>query len=130
MGETELTAILCSLILGGQAESRQDYIIDARPGHIRVDCETETEVIEVGLDGRRSAYDSLHQALFAASLTGKTPVIVIIDTDGIEEPAQFQIETVAGEAGVRYVTYTEDWLIRMQMTWPFRQDRIGVDLTN
>ena len=36
---------------------------------------------KVGLD-RRSSLDSVQQALFYASLTGKMPAVVIYDTDG------------------------------------------------
>ncbi|WP_167853442.1 hypothetical protein [Roseovarius aestuariivivens] len=39
-------------------------------------------MIEIGLDGKSSARDSLHQALFAEHLTGKTPVVILIDRDG------------------------------------------------
>lgn len=126
MGELELAAILCGLLLGGQTEVRHDYQValgarEERRHWISVDCETETHVIEIGLDDRRSSYDSLHQALFAAELTGKLPMVVIIDTNGVEEAAQFQVETVARAQGVSYLTVTEDLLIRWQMTAPFRQ---------
>ena len=118
--ETDLTAILCALILGGEAEVRHEYVAVDKAHHIRVDCETDTHVIEVGLDDRRSAQDSLHQALFAAELTGKLPMVVIIDTNGREEAMQYQVRTVARALGVSYLTWTEDYLIRWQMTAPFR----------
>lgn len=118
--ETELAAILCSLILGGEAEARHYYPVVDRTHHIRVDCETDTHVVEVGFDDKRSSQDSLHQALFAAEMSGKLPMIVIIDTNGIEENVQYQVETVARAVGVSYLTVTEDFLIRWQMTEPFR----------
>ena len=121
--ELDLAAILCGLILGGEVEVRHDYTAAGRSHYVRVDCETDSHVIEVGFDAKRSTRDSLHQALFAAELTGKLPMIVVIDTNGVEEYIEFQVETVAQTAGVSYLTVTEDYLIRWQMTWPFRQDR-------
>ncbi len=118
--EIELTAILCALIFGGETEVRHYYPVVDRTHHIRVDCETDTHVIEVGFDAKRSSQDSLHQALFAAERTGKLPMIVIIDTNGVEENVQYQVETVARAASVSYLTVTKDFLIRWQMTAPFR----------
>lgn len=122
-GETDLAAILCSLILGGEVEVRHDYTAAGETRHIRVDCETPTHVVEVGFDGKRSSYDSVHQALFAAHLTGKLPMVVIIDTDGKEEAVEFQVETTARMANVSYLTTDKDFLIRWQMTAPFRRDK-------
>lgn len=121
--EIDLTAILCSLIMGGEAEVRHDYVAAGRDHYVRVDCETESHVIEVGFDARRSTLDSLHQALFAAELTGKLPMIVVIDTNGVEESIEYQVETVARHTGVSYLTVDEAFLVRWQMTWPFRQRR-------
>lgn len=121
--EVELAAILCSLILGGDAEVRHDYVAAGRDHHVRIDCETATHVIEVGFDAKRSSLDSLHQVLFAAELTGKRPMIVVIDTNGVEESVEYQIETVARSAGVSFLTVDEAFLVRWQMTWPFRQER-------
>ena len=122
--EVELAAILCSLIMGGDAEVRHDYTAAGRDHYIRVDCETASHVIEVGFDATRSSLDSLHQVLFAADLTGKQPMIVVIDTNGVEEAVEYQIETVARATGVSYLTVDEAFLVRWQMTWPFRQDRV------
>jgi len=125
--EVELAAILCTLIFGGEAEARHDFTVVDRAHHIRVDCETDTHVIEVGFDGTRSSQDSLHQAMFAAEKTGKLPMVVIIDTNGIEENIQYQVETVSRAAGVSFLTVTKDFLVRWQMTQPFR-DRSGPNL--
>ncbi len=63
--------------LQGKAEVRHYY----RGRHyISVDIETDEFVIEVGLD-KRSSLDSIQQALFAAELTKKKPLIIIYDTD-------------------------------------------------
>ncbi|MGR3483952.1 MAG: hypothetical protein ACU0BF_01275 [Paracoccaceae bacterium] len=121
--ELELAAILCLQVLGGEPETRSYFdVVDDRH-HVRVDCETDTHVIEVGLDDTRSSYDSLHQALFAAHRTGKAPMVVIVDTNGRLENAEYQVETVARAAGVAYAVYDRDFLLRWQMTEPFRQAR-------
>ncbi|WP_176440994.1 hypothetical protein [Oceanicola sp. 22II-s10i] len=116
-----MTAILCSLLLQGQVEVRHDYVAAGQDRHIRVDCETATHVVEVGFDGQRSSYDSIHQALFAAELTGKLPMVVIIDRDGQEEAVQYQNRRVARRVGMSYLTVSEAFLIRWQMTQPFRE---------
>ncbi len=114
--ELELAAVICSLVFGGDSEVRHDYIAAGRPHHVRVDCETDSHVIEVGLDDRRSSFDSLHQAIFAAELTGKIPMVIIVDTNSVEENVEYQIETTARWAGVNYLTVQEDFVIRLQMT--------------
>lgn len=121
--ELELTAILCGFLLGGEVEVRHDYTAVGEDRHIRVDCETDTHVIEVGFDAKRSSQDSIHQALFAAELTGKQPMVVLIDTNGVEEPVQYQVETVAHRLGVAYDIVQEDFLVRWRMTWPLRRMR-------
>jgi len=126
MGELELTAILCSFMLGGETEVRHSFDLAEDTSHIRVDCETETHVYEVGLDNRVSSYDSVHQAMFAAALSGKIPAIILIDTNGIEENEEFRIETAARLAGVSYGVVKQGHLVRLQMTWPFRAARDAV----
>ncbi|MCC1492517.1 hypothetical protein [Cognatishimia sp. F0-27] len=121
-GEVELAGILCALLLQGEAEVRHPYVAAGERRHVIVDCETNTHVVEVGFDNKRSSFDSLHQALFAAELTGKLPMVVVIDTDGIEEAQQFQIESVSRRVGVSYLTVTENFLLRWRMTAPFRAD--------
>ncbi|WP_185020609.1 hypothetical protein [Histidinibacterium lentulum] len=118
--ETELTAALCAFVLGGEVEVRHDFTLADDRSHIRVDCETESHVYEVGLDARTSSYDSVSQALFAAELTGKLPAVVIIDTNGIEDHEEYRVRVAARAAGITYLTIDRDFLIRMQMAWPFR----------
>jgi hypothetical protein len=118
--ETELTLALCAFLLGGEVEVRHDFTLAEDRSHIRVDCETDSHVYEVGLDGKSSSYDSVVQALFAAELTGKLPAIVIIDTNGVEDHEEYRVRVAARAAGVSYLTVDRDLLIRWQMTWPFR----------
>ncbi|WP_102109439.1 hypothetical protein [Oceaniglobus roseus] len=121
--ESELAAILCSFVLNGATEVSHPYSVGYDLHRIRVDCETADEVVEVGLD-KRSSLDSVQQALFAASLTGKAPVVALIDTDGREGPYELRIRTVAKMAGVRYTVYKRHALIRTQMTWWLRSRRL------
>jgi len=121
--ETEAILILCAL-LGGDNEVTHRYSINEGSYSIRVDCETDTRVIEVGLD-KRSSLDSVQQAEFAGWLTGKTPVVALIDTDGVEGRFEYRIETTANRFGVDYVTYSQDYLRRWQMTQYFRDRRIA-----
>ena len=95
--EAILTAAFCSAI-GGVEEVRHNY----EHGYIRSDCETTTHVIEAGLD-KRSSLDSIQQAVFAHTLTGKIPVVVIYDTDGKEGKWQFRIRQAAERLSVPYI---------------------------
>jgi hypothetical protein len=119
MTEADAILILCALF-GGETEQRLPYELDAVASHVRVDCVTDTHAIEVGLDQTRGAYDSLHQATFNALEAGLLPMVILIDTDGVESQYEYQIETVSRHHGVAYEVIDEDYLIRWQMTQPFR----------
>jgi len=82
--EAVYISLLCGLLGGAEPETRHHFDVYGydRPRRIYVDCETPTHVIEIGLDDSRSARDSLHQAGYAAVLTGKTPMVILIDRDG------------------------------------------------
>lgn len=124
MHEVEIAAILCAW-LGGQTEVRHNVALDAGDHSIRVDCETATEVIEVGLDDKAGSRDLLVQALFAADLTGKTPVVILIDRDGVEDKIEYQVRRASVAAGVRYEVRDVDALIRWQMGAYFRSVQIA-----
>lgn len=113
--EADLIPILCTMMLGGAPEQPVPYNVGYDLHHIRVDCVTDTAVIEVGLD-KRSSLDSVQQALFAAHLTGKAPQVILIDTDGREGPFELRVKIAAGAAGVAYSVQQLDFLIRWQMT--------------
>ncbi|MFX0546942.1 hypothetical protein ACEWPL_015480 [Roseovarius sp. S1116L3] len=115
MNELGFAAIFCTLIAGGEAETQHGYSAGYDLHRIRVDCETEAEVIEVALD-KRGALDSVQQALFAAHLTGKAPVILMIDRDGRTGPYETRIKAAAQMANVAYREIDADFLIRWQMT--------------
>jgi hypothetical protein len=124
MGELELTAILC-LMLGGQTEVKHGFQIADGSYSVRVDCETATDVIEVGLDNHRSSRDSIQQAVLAGRLSGKTPVVALIDTDGKEDSYEWQIETATQAVGLEYRIFDADRLIVWRMTMPFRESLVS-----
>ena len=69
MNEADAIAVICA-ILNGETEVRHQYSIEQGSHYVQVDCETETHVIEVGLD-KRSSLDSAQQAGFAGWVSGK-----------------------------------------------------------
>lgn len=95
--------------------------------YVRVDCETEDHVIELGLDGSASARDSLHQALFAQHLTGKKPVVILIDRDGYEGRFEFEMRHVSKAAGVLYLRCSEGAIQRWAATSGLRRGAAGAD---
>lgn len=110
MYESHFIAMLCTLVLGGEAEVSHPYNVGYDLHRIRVDCETADTVVEVGRD-TRSSLDSIQQALFAAHLTGKAPMVVLIDTDGREGPYELRVRTAAQMIGVEYRVYSGDFLV-------------------
>ncbi len=128
MTETEIALLLCSLLAGGEPEMRHDFANLGGSRGIRVDCETDSHVIEIGLDGKSSSRDSLHQALFAAELTGKTPLVVLIDRDGEEGRYEYEMRRVAERIGVGYTTCTEDIVVRWHHTRRWRATEATHDL--
>lgn len=119
MTEADAILALCSM-LGGEAEVRHKYTIDEGSYSVRVDCETSTHVIEVGLD-KRSSLDSAQQAEFFAWVSGKKPMIILVDLDGVEGPIEYQIERATKRFGIEYKAFSDDFLLRWQMTSYFRE---------
>ena len=87
--------------IGGQRETKKYYTLKNKQHHVKVDIETETEVIEGGKD-KRSSLDSVQQALFFAFLTGKKPVVVIYDTDNTLGNYEYRIQQACKLANVEY----------------------------
>lgn len=130
MFEADLIPIICVMLLGGVPEHRVPYDLHDGSHHVRVDCLTETHAIEIGLDNRRSSYDSVHQAVFYGHLTERDPYVILVDTDGREDNAEYQVEQVARQLGVGFAVYDLDYLIRMQMTHWLRSRRHAPALSN
>lgn len=86
-------------MFGGQAEQVHDFTYPGGAASIRTDCENKNRVIEFGLD-KRSSLDSLQQALFAAEVSGKDPVVVLIDTDGKMGRFEWRIARAANVADI------------------------------
>ena len=92
--------------LGGRTEVtyNYDYNISGsapRIASIRIDIVTDEYVIEGGLD-KRSSLDSIQQAVFASTLTGKTPAVAIYDTNGTWGKYEHRIYSSAKKLGIKF----------------------------
>ncbi|MDG4647710.1 hypothetical protein P6F26_04585 [Roseibacterium sp. SDUM158017] len=123
--ESTYIAMLCAMIGGAEPESRQFFDVYgyARPRYISVDCETPSHVIEIGMDETVSARDSVHQAALAASFTGKTPWVILIDTDGAEGRYELEMRHVTRLLDVAYTSCSLAFLERWAATAAFRGPR-------
>lgn len=128
MNELGLAALLCGFLSGGAVETPHGFENVGATRRVRVDCETADLVIEVGLDRRSSARDSLHQAVFAAELTGKRPLVVLVDTDGVEGRYEQEMRIVAERLGIGYANCSEDFIVAWAATSGLRAPRVGDDL--
>jgi hypothetical protein len=88
--------------VGGRREVRHNYYYGDKKSYIKVDCETDEYVFEGGKD-KRSSLDSIQQVLFFESVSGKTPAIVIYDTDGKYGRFEHRIKTTAEALGVKFI---------------------------
>lgn len=68
---------------------------------IRIDIVTDKYVIEGGLD-KRSSLDSIQQAVFASTLTGKKPAVAIYDTNGSWGKYEHRIYSSAKKLGIKF----------------------------
>ena len=127
MGEVELAALLCAFLAESAEEQRHYFDVAGMKRYVRVDCETADHVIELGLDGSSSARDSVHQALFAQHLTGKQPVVILIDRDGYEGRFEHEMRHVSKAAGVLYLRCSEGAIQRWAATSGMRQGAAGMD---
>lgn len=129
MNEVTIAAMLCTLLNGGETEVRHHFpnLASDREPYVRIDCETPTHVIEIGLDNKPGVRDSVHQAVFGAFLTNrapdgmaKTPMVIVIDRDGVEDRYQYEARIVAQQLGIAYVSCSESfvqaWLARTAMS--------------
>ena len=86
----------------GELETRHEYTYPTGKSYVLVDCETAETVYEGGID-KRSSLDSVQQALFFASLTGKDPAVVIYDTDRRVGKYEHRIQVACELAGVEFL---------------------------
>ena len=84
-----------------------------RSGSIRIDVETENFVIEGGKDTRNSL-DSIQQAVFASTVTGKKPAVAIYDTDGVWGKYEHRIWTVSKSLNIRFIWFHEGDIVEIQ----------------
>ena len=92
--------------LGGKTEVNYKYnynINGSAPkiASIRIDIVTDKYVIEGGLD-KRSSLDSIQQAVFASTLTGKKPAVAIYDTNGLWGKYEHRIYSSAKKLGIKF----------------------------
>jgi hypothetical protein len=99
LNEAFFITALCGALFGGTPEAVHDFTYPDGAASIRIDCENDRRVVEFGLD-KRSSLDSIQQALFAAEVTGKEAVVVLIDTDGRMGRFEWRIARAANIAGV------------------------------
>lgn len=100
--------------LGGKTEVKHnyDYNINGkspRVASIRIDIVTDQYVIEGGLD-KRSSLDSIQQAVFASTLTGKKPAVAIYDTNGSWGKYEHRIYSTAKELGIKFFWVSDNQL--------------------
>ena len=100
--ETAYNEAFCDSV-GGETQKKNDYRYPTGKTHVYVDCETADTVYEGGLDKTPSSQDSVHQALFAAYLTDKKPVVVIYDTDGRMGKYEYQVKGACERAKIRFI---------------------------
>lgn len=123
MGEVFYSMALCAALFGGHAEVSTTIRLAEDTGRVRADCITETHYIEIGFDNTASARDSVHQAIFGADLRGLSPMVVILDRDGIEDTHQYELERVAALTGTAFRVIPVNLALRLAMTRHFRQQR-------
>ena len=92
--------------LGGQLEVSFSYNYNLRGSSplvasIRVDVVTDEYVIEGGLD-KRSSLDSIQQAVFASTISGKKPAVAIYDTNGLWGKFEYRIWSAAKKLNVKF----------------------------
>ena len=95
-----------ALLLDGQTEVSLSYNygeVGNTPliASIRIDILTDEYVIEGGID-KRSSLDSVQQAVFASTLTGKEPAVAVYDTDGLWGKYEQRIWAVTNELGIKF----------------------------
>jgi hypothetical protein len=61
----------------------------------------QSALMKQGLD-KRSSLDSIQQAVFASTLSGKEPAVAVYDTDGMWGTFEQRIWTVANELGIKF----------------------------
>ena len=97
--------------LGGRLETVYHFnYMDTKSSRIRIDIETDDYVIEGGKD-KRSSLDSVQQAVFASTLSGKKPAVAIYDTDGKWGKYEHRIWIAAKELGIRYIWFSNNEII-------------------
>jgi hypothetical protein len=80
---------------------------------IRIDIVTDEYVIEGGKD-KRSSLDSIQQAVFASTLSGKKPAVAIYDTDSRWGEYEHRVWTAAKELDVKFIWFLNGEIIDLE----------------
>ena len=84
-----------------KTEVRVYYKVNNKRKFIIVDMETKEEVVAFGIDTDKNSLNCIQRALFASSLVGKEPTVVIIDTDGVMGEYEHRIKEACKKAGIK-----------------------------
>jgi hypothetical protein len=114
-------------LTAGETEVPLIFVNQGEERRVRVDCQTESHVYEVGLDQTSSARDSIHQAVFASILSGKRPFVVLIDRDGVEGRYEQEMRSVADLLDISYANCDAGFLIRWAETAGVRSAALSSD---
>ena len=82
-------------------------------GSIRIDILTDEYVIEGGKD-KRSSLDSIQQAVFASTLSGKKPAVAIYDTDSRWGKYEHRVWAAAKELDVKFIWFLNGEIIDLE----------------
>lgn len=92
--------------LNGAREVKLEYQLpnSKLTNYVAIDIVTDQFVIEGGLD-KRSSLDSIQQALFASTLSGKQPAVAIYDTDGKWGKYEHRIFEATKKIGMTFIWF-------------------------
>jgi hypothetical protein len=92
--------------LNGAREVNLEYQLPngTTTNYVVIDIVTDRFVIEGGLD-KRSSLDSIQQALFASTLSGKKPAVAIYDTDGKWGKYEHRIFEATKKIGMTFIWF-------------------------
>ena len=74
-------------------------------GSIRIDITTDKYVIEGGKD-KRSSLDSIQQAVFASTITGKLLAVAIYDTDNTWGVYEHRIKKACDKLNIKFIWFS------------------------
>lgn len=101
MFESVWISLLCGTLYGGMPEVVAYFDHDGARSFVRADCVTPNYAIEFGRDTSSGLRDSITQAVFNAEVLGRTPLVVIIDSDDHTGSQEHQVVRAGALLGVQ-----------------------------